>query len=146
MTAMDIGCGLGYFSIGMAKIVGEKGKITAVDIQQKMLDILRKRAIKAGVSHLIRTVLCDEENIGTGEKSDFALSFWMAHETPDAFRLFKQVHGLLKKSGKFLLVEPKMHVSAAEFKKTLSSAHAAGFNITDSPFIFFSHTALFEKK
>jgi ubiquinone/menaquinone biosynthesis C-methylase UbiE len=146
MTAIDIGCGLGYFSIGMAKIVGEKGKITAVDIQQKMLDILRQRAIKAGVSPLITTVLCDEENLGTSENVDFALSFWMAHETPDAFHLFKQVHGLLKKSGKILLAEPKMHVATSEFKKTLSSAHEAGFKTSDSPPIFFSHTALLEKK
>ena len=46
MSAVDIGCGMGYFSIGMAKIVGESGKIISVDIQQQILDTLLKRAEK----------------------------------------------------------------------------------------------------
>lgn len=61
MTAIDIGCGMGYFSIGMAKIVGKTGKIISVDLQQKMLDILIKRAKKAGVANRITTFLCDEK-------------------------------------------------------------------------------------
>ena len=44
MTVMDVGCGMGYFSIGMAKLVGANGKVIAVDLQQKMLDVLRRRA------------------------------------------------------------------------------------------------------
>ena len=38
MTVLDAGCGMGYFSIGMAKMVGDSGKVIAVDLQQKMLD------------------------------------------------------------------------------------------------------------
>ena len=44
MTAMDFGCGMGMFSIAMAKLVGDKGRVIAVDLQQKMLDVLQKRA------------------------------------------------------------------------------------------------------
>ncbi len=44
MIAIDIGCGMGYFSSGMAKIVGDAGKVIAVDVQQEMLDITLKRA------------------------------------------------------------------------------------------------------
>jgi ubiquinone/menaquinone biosynthesis C-methylase UbiE len=146
MTAIDIGCGMGYFSIGMAKIVGETGKIISVDIQQKMLDILTKRAKKAGVAHRITTSLCDEKSIGINEKVDFALTFWMAHETPDEFSFFKQVHSILKKSGKFLLAEPKMHVTFTEFKKTLSLAQKLDLKIITSPKIYFSHTAVLEKQ
>jgi hypothetical protein len=50
----------------------------------------------------------------------------MAHETPDEFSFLKQVHSILKKSGKFLLTEPKMHVTFTEFKKTLSLAQKLG--------------------
>src|SRR5450759_4723487 len=39
MTAVDIGCGMGFFSRGMAKIVGDGGRVISVDLQQKMLDI-----------------------------------------------------------------------------------------------------------
>jgi len=145
-TAIDIGCGIGYFSIGMAKIVGKTGKIISVDIQQKMPNILMQRAKKAGVAKHITTFLCDENNIGINEKVDFALTFWMAHETPDEFNFLKQVHSILNKSGRLLLVEPKMHVTFNEFKKMLSITQELGFKLIDSPEIYFSHAAVLEKQ
>ena len=54
MTVMDVGCGMGFFSIAMAKMVGDSGRVIAVDLQQKMLDVLRQRATKAGVADRIR--------------------------------------------------------------------------------------------
>jgi ubiquinone/menaquinone biosynthesis C-methylase UbiE len=146
MTAIDLGCGMGFFSIGMARIVGDSGRIIAVDLQQKMLDTLLARAGKAGVAKRITTRLCEENNIGSHEEVDFALAFWMAHETPDEFNFFRQVQALLKKSGKLLLAEPKLHVSDAEFKKTVSLAQKSGFKFVDSPIISLSHAALLEKQ
>ena len=145
MTAIDIGCGMGYFSIGMARIVGENGKIISVDIQQKMLDTLTRRAEKAGVAKRITTILCNDNDIGINQKVDFALLFWMIHETADEFDFLKQVHSILKKSGKLLLAEPKIHVTFTEFKKTLSKAQELGFKLIESPKIDFSHTAVLEK-
>ena len=145
MTAIDLGCGMGYFSIGMAKLVGESGKIISIDLHEKMLETLMQRARKAGVAHRITTLLCEDDNIGIHEAVDFALAFWMTHETQDELSFLQQVHAILKKSGKFLLAEPKGHVTAAEFKKTLSFAQKSGFNLIDSPIISLSHAALFEK-
>lgn len=145
MTAIDLGCGLGYFSIAMAKMVGGTGKIISVDLQQRMLDILITRARKAGVANRITTLLCEADKFAIQAEVDFALAFWMAHETPDEFNFFQQVYALLKRSGKLLLAEPKMHVTADEFEKTVALAQKAGFNHLDSPIIALSHTALFTK-
>ena len=146
MTAIDIGCGMGYFSIGMAKVVGENGKIISVDIQQNMLDTQTKRAEKAGVANRITTILCNDKNIGINDKVDFALTFWMIHETPNELEFLKQIHSILKSPGKLLLAEPKIHVTCTEFKKTLSVAQELGFKLIESPKIAFSHTAVLEKK
>jgi len=146
MTTIDVGCGMGYFSIGMARIVGETGRVISVDLQQKMLDTLIKRAKRAGVASRITTYLCDENDIGITEDVDFALTFWMVHETPDQFNFLKQVHSILNKSGKLLLAEPKVHVTLTEFTKTLSIAQELGFKLIDSPIIYFSHTALLQKQ
>lgn len=54
MTVLDVGCGMGFFSIGFAKLVGSQGVVIAVDVQQKMLNTLRERAEKAGVSDRLR--------------------------------------------------------------------------------------------
>lgn len=146
MTAIDIGCGMGYFSIGMAKIVGQTGTIISVDLQQKMLDTLIKRAKKAGVGNCITTFLCNEKDIGIREDVDFALTFWMVHETPDTASLLNQVHSILNKSGKLLLAEPKIHVTLRKFNNMLSIAQELGFKLIDSPIISFSHTAVLEKQ
>jgi ubiquinone/menaquinone biosynthesis C-methylase UbiE len=145
MTAVDLGCGMGYFSIGMARMVGETGKVIAVDLQQRMLDILLARARKGGVANRITPFSCEENNVGPHAEVDFALAFWMAHNTPDEFSFLQQVYALLKKSGTLLLAEPKMHVTAVEFDKTVALAQKAGFKHLASPMIALSHAALFAK-
>ena len=146
MTAIDIGCGMGYFSIAMAKIVGETGKIISVDVQQQMLEILIKRAKKAGVANRITTFLCNEKDIGINDNVDFALTFWMVHETPDEFNFLKQVHSILKPSGKLLLTEPKGHVTFTEFEKILFITQKLGFKLIERPIITLSYAAILEKQ
>ena len=50
MTALDIGCGFGYYSIALAHLVGEDGTVVAVDVQAKMLEKAMARARKAAVA------------------------------------------------------------------------------------------------
>ena len=145
MTAADIGCGLGYFSIAMAKMVGDKGAVIAVDLQQKMLDKMRRRAEKAGVGSLIRSVLVTEDDIGIKEPVDFVLAFWMVHEVPDIPRFLSQVKSVLKGSGKFLIAEPRMHVPDRKFRETLEYARSAGFQINAAPDIRISRAAILSK-
>ena len=52
MNVADIGAGSGYYVFRLAPLVGEKGKIYAVDIQQEMLDIIKKRAEKDKVANV----------------------------------------------------------------------------------------------
>jgi ubiquinone/menaquinone biosynthesis C-methylase UbiE len=48
-TVLDIGCGPGTFSLAMAEIVGESGKVIAVDVQEEMLQIVREKAARHGL-------------------------------------------------------------------------------------------------
>jgi len=146
MTVADIGCGLGYFSIAMAKMVGGKGTVIAVDLQQEMLDRMRKRAEKSGVASRIRSVLVAEDDIGIKEPADFVLAFWMVHEVPDIPRFLSRVFSVLKGSGKFLIAEPRMHVPNRKFQETLEYARSAGFQISAAPDIRISRAAILSKK
>jgi ubiquinone/menaquinone biosynthesis C-methylase UbiE len=145
MTVADIGCGLGYFSIGLARLVRESGKVIAVDIQGEMLDRMVRRASKQEVREIISPVQCGADNIGIDEPLDFALAFWMAHETPDVERFFAQVHSALKPGGLFFITEPKIHVSAEEYRRELEIAGKAGFTVAEEPPVRFSHAALLRK-
>ena len=37
MSALDIGCGGGFAAIGMARLVGDEGRVVAADVQLEML-------------------------------------------------------------------------------------------------------------
>ena len=144
MTVMDVGCGMGYFSIGMAKLVGATGKIIAVDLQQKMLDIMHRRARRSGVADRIMPHRCEADTIGIQEPVDFILAFWMVHEVSDKNYFFGQLRSLLAPEGKILIAEPKMHVTAEALDKTIEIAQNNGLQLCDKPAIRLSRTALLE--
>ena len=144
MTAIDIGCGMGFFSIGMAKLVGETGRVISADLQQNMLKVLRKRARKAGMLSKIRTHLCSPDAIGITEKCDFALTFYMVHEVSDTGAFLKEISQIVKPAGKYLLVEPRLHTSLLYFENIIAFAREAGFTLAAKPPVMFSRAALFE--
>ncbi len=145
MTALDLGCGMGFFSIGMAKIVGNTGSVIAVDLQQNMLDVLEERAKQAGISDRVFLYCCEPDNIGNHQNVDFVLTFWMVHEVSNQEQFFKQIHTALKSTGKLLLVEPKIHVSRSRYQETVAYARQAGFITVDTPSIRLSRATLFER-
>jgi ubiquinone/menaquinone biosynthesis C-methylase UbiE len=142
MTVVDLGCGMGHFTIGMADLVGPTGKVIAVDLQQKMLDVMGSRARRAGLSDRIFPHLCRADDIGIAVSAEFILAFWMVHELPDQENFFKQLKTGLAADGKILVAEPKMHVTAEAFEKTLDIAQSCGLLCIERPDIRFSRTAL----
>ncbi len=79
-TVLDIGCGMGYFTIPLARLVGEKGQVIAIDIQEQMLSALQRRAKRAGLERGIVLQLNTQDSLRVNTKGDFALAFWMVHE------------------------------------------------------------------
>ncbi|MFC1882137.1 methyltransferase domain-containing protein [Thermodesulfobacteriota bacterium] len=142
MTVMDLGCGMGHFSIGMAGLVGSTGKVIAVDLQQNMLDIMSKRSRRASLDDRIIPHLCRADAIDIDESVDFILAFWMVHEVPDQSQFFKQLKLLLAAEGKILITEPKMHVTVQDLENTVEIAHSCGLQCIEKPDIRFSHAAL----
>ncbi len=143
-TVIDIGPGMGYFTIPLCRLVGKSGKVIAVDIQEQMLNRVKKRAEKAGVFSQLRTVLSTSENLVIDEKADFVLTFWMVHEVPDQGKFLWDIKNLMKAQGQYLLVEPKMHVTERAFEKTIDEAIKAGLRKKERPQIALSRAMLFE--
>lgn len=146
MTVMDIGCGMGFCSIAMAKMVGEDGKVIAVDLQQKMLDVLAKRARKAGVGNGITTHRCDSDRLGVDVKVDFVLAFMMVHEVPDTRRLLEQVHACLKPDGRLFVAEPRIHVPPAQFDAMVKIAEEVGLKLSEQPHVRWCRAVVLEKR
>lgn len=144
-TVLDVGPGMGYFTIPMSRMAGEGVEVIAADIQEKMLAAIKKRALHGGMEKRVTLHLSTPASLGVEGKFDFILAFWMAHEVPDKERFFGELHFLLKDDGKFLLVEPKIHVSKAQFAQTLQIAQKAGFATAGSPHIPISMSVLLVK-
>lgn len=143
-TVLDMGCGPGVFSIAMAEMVGDTGKVIAVDLQEEMLQILREKAARKGLQSRIITCNSNQNWTNISDKADFALAFYMIHEVPDASSLLKNIAFVLKPAGKLLIVEPKFHVSAQAFERTLETAKSAGFKPIGEPKILFSRGILLQ--
>lgn len=145
MTVVDTGCGTGFFTLAMARMVGESGKVIAVDLQAEALVHVEKKAEMAGLNRTIETWKCEADDIGKLPQVDFALSFYMAHEVPDIDSFFSRMAQCVKPGGALLLVEPYFHVSRKNFDREVHSAFGAGFEAGTAPPVRLSHVALMKK-
>jgi ubiquinone/menaquinone biosynthesis C-methylase UbiE len=144
-TALDVGCGMGYFTLTLARLVGEDGRVIAADLQEKMLAGLQRRAERAGLLGRIQLQRSAPDRIGVAGPIDFALAFWMVHEVrqPDPF--LHEIYAALKPGGRLLIVEPIIHVHGARFERTVSLAQSLGFTVVDRPHVRASRAVLFHK-
>ena len=146
MTVLDVGCGPGFFSIEIAKMLNGSGKIIAADIQEKMLDKVRKKIKGMNLEQTITLHKSNLEKIGVIEKVDFVLAFWMVHEVRNQENFFKELASILKPDGLIFIIEPKLHVTKSAFSKTVNKIKASGLTIVESPKVFFSRTVVLRKE
>lgn len=148
MVALDVGCAMGFFSLDMARMVGPEGRVVCVDVQQKMIDVLVRRATKAGVVDRIDHRVCGAKGLGLEDLDgsvDFALAMAVVHEVPDEEAFFQQIQAALRPGGKCLIAEPKGHVSKEAFEDTIAVARRAGLEPGERPEIRRSHAAVLSR-
>jgi ubiquinone/menaquinone biosynthesis C-methylase UbiE len=143
MKVLDVGCGPGFFSVELAKMVGAHGKVYSVDLQEGMLQKLHNKIQGTSLEKIIQLIKCEKDEIVIPEKVDFILAFYMVHEVPDKEGLFVALKNFFNENGEFLIVEPKLfHVSKKEFASTISKAEAAGFKAAEGPKLPFSFSSV----
>jgi SAM-dependent methyltransferase len=139
---------MGFFTLELARLVGPKGRVVAVDIQPKMLASLKRRAARAGLSGRVEARTAAPDSMGVADLAgsvDLVLAFAMVHELPPANCFFAEVALAMKPGGLLLFAEPAGHVNDAEFQAQLALAAKAGLNAVDRPSIRRSRAALLEK-
>lgn len=132
MTVLEPGCGMGYFTLPLARMVGPGGRVVTVDIQPKMLEVLSRRAKKAGLSERIETRCVAPGSLGIADLKDsvdFAAAVHMVHEMPDQAAFFTEIIDALKPGGRMFVKEPGGHVGENDFRKSLETAQKAGFEL-----------------
>jgi ubiquinone/menaquinone biosynthesis C-methylase UbiE len=142
MTVLDLGCGPGYFTIELAKLVGEKGMVISADLQQGMLDKVTGKIRGTDLEQRVEIHKCQDDLIGISQKVDFVLAFWMVHEVPDQQRLFKELKSVMNPGGRIIIIEPKIHVTERSFKKMINLLELEGLEIIERPRIWLSRSIL----
>ena len=105
MTVVDYGCGPGRYAIPTARLICEKGKVFAIDIQPLAISTVDKKAAKEGLTN-IEAVLLDSYDTGIQESSiDLVLLIDTFHMISDHDALFREIHRILKQDG-LLFMDP----------------------------------------
>lgn len=136
MTVLEVGPGMGFFTLPLARLVGPAGRVVAVDVQPRMLAALARRARKAGLADRVETRLAAPDTLGLADRAgafDVAFALHVVHEVPDAARLFTELRAALAPGGRVVFVELRGHVRPERFEESLSAAAAAGFAIERHP-------------
>ena len=80
MKVLDFGCGPGIFSVEMAKMVGDSGKVIAADLQDGMLEKVRQKIKGTELEKRIELHECESVKIGVTEKLNFLLVFYVVND------------------------------------------------------------------
>lgn len=131
----DFGAGNGYFTIPIAKQI--KNTVFAVDIEPRMLDMLKDRAEENDVQN-IQFLVSDLEKVNLEDNSvNKILMSLVIHEVPNMGKVINEVKRVLVKGGQMVLVEWKAEQTdiGPSLNERISSSRMAtflednGFNI-----------------
>ncbi|OPL17767.1 MAG: hypothetical protein AVO35_08900 [Candidatus Aegiribacteria sp. MLS_C] len=148
MKVLDIGCAMGFYTLPMAGMVGEGGRVVCVDLQEKMVRNLVGRARKKGLHGMIEARVCTGTDLNLSDMKDafeFALAASVVHEVPDQEGFFRQVMEVLRPEGRLLVIEPARHVPEDAFGLTVENASGKGFDLLKRHNRWLRRLALFQK-
>lgn len=103
MRVADVGCGPGRLTIPIAQAVGAEGEVVALDMQQGMLDRMKRHVSEAGLGNVRSIHGGAGEGLLPKDYFDRVMLSTVLGEIPDRERALREIHGALKPGG-FLLV------------------------------------------
>jgi ubiquinone/menaquinone biosynthesis C-methylase UbiE len=148
MVVLEPGCGMGCFSLPLARMVGPAGRVVCVDLQERMLEGLRRRARAAGLAERIELERCTLERLGLERwrgRIDLVAAIYMVHEVVEPGAFLAELRELLRPGGRLLVREPAGHVSRAAFAATAERVRRTGLVELDVPAGGRGWTGLWEK-
>jgi ubiquinone/menaquinone biosynthesis C-methylase UbiE len=146
MTVLDLGCGTGFFTLEMARLLVNQGKVIAVDVQNGMLDILKIKLRNSDLQRHIEIHKSESNSLGLTEKVDFILAFYSFHEMKDIDSIIIDLIKMVKPETRIFISEQKIHVSKVTFNAIIRKMENAGFEICERPTIFLSRTVIMKIK
>ena len=124
---LDAGCGDGYMSITASEIVGDEGKVYAVDVWEESINVFKEKIeseniqnIEASVADITQKLPVDDESIDILYMGNVLHGFV---ENEEEESVMKEIQRVIKQGGSFAVVE---------FKKE-ESTHGPPLNVRITP-------------
>ena len=146
MTVLDLGCGTGYFTLEIAKLLEKRGKVIAADVQIGMLEVLKQKLENSELQKLIKIHNNQENFLNLTENVDFILAFYVFHEMKYLDSIINELQKILNPKTKIFISEQKFHVSKYAFNSIVEKMENIGFEICKRPKIFLSRTVIMKIK
>lgn len=140
LTVLDVGCGTGLFTVPAARMVGEHGRVIAVDIQRELLEETRSRCVDAGIAER-----CAFHHAGAyklpleSQSVDVALCIATLGEAPDRLHVLLELFRVLKSGGRLAVSEELPDPAYLPAGLVRQYAEEAGFSFagkTGNPFLY----------
>jgi ubiquinone/menaquinone biosynthesis C-methylase UbiE len=104
-SVADIGAGSGYFTLRLARTVGQKGQVFAVDVDAGMLDYLRQRLAQEKIQNVQVMQVPAHDPLLLDGSLDLAFICDTYHHIEDRDVYLRKVHKALKPNGRLVIVD-----------------------------------------
>jgi len=123
---LEVGCGPGFFTIPVAKMVGPKGSVCALDMSPSAIERVQQKIEEAGATN-IETLLADAARTGLPDESlDLIFLFGLDHARGDMRGIMTEMHRLLKPAG-ILSIEGRLQVPNQLFRRVKGQGRISQF-------------------
>ena len=103
--ACDVGVGPGYLALRMARAVGPEGVVHAIDVEPAMIEVLRERSARAGLSNVRGILGRPGREALPPRRCRVILIVNTYHHFPDGVRSLRRLAGRLSAGGRIVVVD-----------------------------------------
>jgi len=148
MKVLDLGCGSGAFTVPIARAVGSKGRVYALDIQPGMLRQLATKLAKPENNNIsnVKPILGSAHELPFADNSlDAVVMTTVLQETPDPGETLQEVRRILRAGGVWAVTELFMDPDYPLKSTTITLGQRAGFTLNEASGNFWNYTVRFVK-
>ncbi len=148
----DLGAGTGFFTWRLAERVGPSGHVTAVDIQQQMLDLASQQVKRRGLSNVDYVLAGEVDPHLPAASYDLVFIGYAYHEFSAPEEMMRAIRRALKPDGRVFVLEyaqenpnaPAAPQHKMAFRELRSEIEPVGFRVTRIlDFLPFQHGLVF---
>ena len=145
MRVLEVGPGSGTYTMAAARRVGENGRVSAVDIEPRMIEYVREKAEREGIRNIDARV-ADVYNLPFDDGFfDAVFMITVIGEIPDPDRAIREFYRVLKPAGTLAFSELFLDPDYPMARTLIRKSTEAGFELKERIGHFFHYTLIFQK-